>query len=295
MAFGQVAGYSGSGALCGWALSRFGVSAAAAILTVGVAAILAIAILFRERDGEKMLPWTEGSVHHAAHLRSASWASIAGNLLRVLVLPMSLLLIVITTFWRVSDGILLAAAPVIVTQELGWESDAYSNWISIASICAAVFGVTLGPFIDRFGARNFFIVGMALGSIVYMALGLSTASWGNETVWIAGLFGINFAIQIVFVAFIALHMSICWPRVAATQFAVYMAWSNFARSIGSQTYGELSPVLEAGQVLLLAAVLMMIGAALLGFANLRKHRERLNRLSTLKPAEDALADLPARF
>ncbi len=296
MAFGQVAGYSASGALCGRLLSAFGVSATAAALTIGIAAILAIAILFRERDGEKLLPWTAGSVQHQEHLRVVSWAGIASNLFRVLVLPMSLLLIVVATLWRIGDGILLAAAPVLTTQELGWESETYSDWTSAAGFTAAVIGaLVLGPLIDRFGARRFFMLGMALAGICYLSLGLSTAWWDNDAVWISALFAINFSLQIIFVAFIALHMTICWSRVAATQFAIYMAWSNFARSIGSQTYGELSPYLQPGQELMLMSVVMFLGAALLGFVNLAKHRERLDTLSAREPASDALADVPARF
>jgi PAT family beta-lactamase induction signal transducer AmpG len=295
MAFGQVAGYAGSGALCGWALSLFGISATAAILTIGIGAILAVAVMFRERDGEKLLPWTEGSVQHAEHLRTASWASIGGNLLRVLVLPASLVLILVTLCWRMSDGFIIVAAPVLLTQQLGWESAEYASWSSIASFCAAVFGVFLGPFIDRHGARTFFIVGMAASAAVYLALGLSTAAWGNEMVWITAMFAMNFTVQVVFVAFIALHMTICWGRVAATQFAIYMAWANLARSIGSQTYGELSPYLEPGQELLLMTAFSVAGAALLGFVNLRKHQLRLEDLTAREPTEDALADVPARF
>jgi PAT family beta-lactamase induction signal transducer AmpG len=295
MAFGQVAGFSASGAFCGWALINVGVSLTATMLTVGIAAILAIAVFCRERDGEKLLPWTAGSVQHAAHLHSASWASIGSNLFRALVLPTSLLLIVVTTLWRLSDGIILVAAPVLLTQELGWGSDDYANWMSAAGFVAAVIGVFLGPFIDRHGARTFFIIGLASSAVVYLVLGLSTASWGNELVWITAIFAMNLAIQMIFVAFIALHMSVCWSRVAATQFAIYMAWSNLARSIGSQVYGELSPYLEAGQELLLMAALSLLGAALLGFVSVRKHQERLNRLSAREPAGDMLADVPARY
>ena len=295
MAFGQVAGFASSGALCGWSLSSFGVSATAALLSLGIAAILGIAVIYRERDGEKMLPWTEGSVQHQAHLHAVSWAGIGRSLMRVLVLPMSVLLVLVTTLWRISDGIIIVAAPVLLTQELGWDSAEYSSWLSIASFSGAIFGVFLGPFIDRHGAKTFFIVGLASSSLVYLTLGLSTAVWGNDLVWITAMFAMTFTVQIIFVSFIALHMAVCWSRIAATQFAIYMAWSNLARAIGSQIYGELAPYLQAGQELLIMAAISMLGAVLLLFVNLGRHRERLDHLTAREPMDDALTDVPARY
>ena len=295
MAFGQVAGYAGSGALCGWLLARYGVSMTAGALTIGVAAILLIAVLLRERDGEKLLPWTAGSVQHEEHLLETSWKSITVNLVRVLVLPMSLLLMLVTVCWRISDGIFITAIPVVLTQEFGWASSDYSTWYSNSSFAAALCGVFLGPFIDRHGARRFFIVGFMACAISYFTLAMMSDVWDQKYVWIAGMFAVNFSIQVIFVSFIALHMTICWPKVAATQFAVYMAWSNLSRSFGAKAYGELSPYLEAGQETMIMAGLSLLGAGLLGFVKLEGHRERLKRLSVPRPVEDALSDVPARF
>jgi PAT family beta-lactamase induction signal transducer AmpG len=295
MAFGQVAGYAGSGALCGWMLLRYGVPMTAATMTIGVASILLVAVLFRERDGEKLLPWTAGTVQHEEHLLQTSWKSIVVNLVRVLVLPTSLLLMLVTVCWRLSDGIFITAIPVVLTQEFGWQSTDYSTWYSNSSFVAALFGVLIGPFIDRHGPRAFFIAGFLACFVSYLVLALTIDLWQHDIVWIVGMFAVNFSIQVVFVAFISLHMSICWQKVAATQFAVYMAWSNLCRSFGAQAYGEMSPHLEAGQETLIMAGLSLAGAVLLIFVRLERHRERLATLSAPKPTEDALADVPARF
>lgn len=295
MAFGQVAGFSAAGALSGWGLVNLGVSLTAGMMAVGIAAILVLVVLLRERDGEKMLPWTAGSVQHAEHLVPVTWAAVGVNLLRAMVLPASLLLILVALCWRLSDGIFMTAIPVMLTQQLGWESTEYSNWYSNASFFSALFGVLLGPLIDRHGAHRYFIIGMAACAVVYLALGLTVGMWENKTVWIIGLFAVNFAVQIVFVSFIALHMTVCWTKIAATQFAVYMAWSNLARSIGAQAYGELSPFLEMGQETLLMAGLSLLGAVLLFFVHLDRHRERLARLRVSKPAAEAAEDIPAAF
>jgi PAT family beta-lactamase induction signal transducer AmpG len=208
---------------------------------------------------------------------------------------MSLLLMLVTVCWRISDGIFITAIPVVLTQEFGWASSDYSTWYSNSSFVAAALGVFLGPFIDRHGARAFFMAGFIACFITYLALALMTDQWQNPDVWIVGMFAVNFSIQVLFVAFIALHMTICWSKVAATQFAVYMAWSNLSRSFGAKAYGELSPYLEAGQETLMMAGLSLLGAVLLVFVRLDRHRERLDRLKVPEPTEDALADVPARF
>jgi PAT family beta-lactamase induction signal transducer AmpG len=295
MAFGQVAGYSGSGALSGWMLVEFGVAPTAAAMAIGVAAILSVVVILRERDGEKLLPWTEGSVQHEEHLLAVTWGSIASNLVRALLLPASLILLLVAVCWRISDGIFMTAIPVMLTQEFGWGSAEYSTWASYASFASAVFGVLLGPLIDRHGARAFFILGMTACFVVYLSLWLASGHWQEQAVWIVGLFAVNFAVQIVFVAFIAIHMNVCWTKVAATQFAVYMAWSNLVRSFGNKLYGELSPYLETGQETLIMAGFSLLGAVLLLFVNLDRHRDRLRKLYVPKPAEDVLADVPAKF
>ena len=295
MGFGQVAGASGSGALCGWGLVNLGVSITAAMLATGVALILLVVVLLREREGEKLLPWTAGSVQHEEHLLPVSWQAIAVNLLRTLLLPASLLLIVATLCWRLSDGIFISAIPVLLTQQIGWESTDYSYWYSNSSFFAALFGILLGPLIDRYGARNFFIAGLAAAAGIYLVLGLTVEFWQNRIYWVVGLFAVNFAIQVVFIAFIALQMTVCWKKVAATQFAVYMAWSNLARSFGAQAYGELSSYLEMGHESFLMAGLCALGAVLAALVNLERHRRRLDRLQAPKSLEDALVDVPARL
>jgi PAT family beta-lactamase induction signal transducer AmpG len=294
MAFGQVAGYAGSGALCGWALSAVGLGTTAALMAVLVAVILAIVVALRERDGEKLLPWTAGSVQHEDHLVRTSFASLGGNLLRLLLMPTSLLLIAAVLCWRLSDGIFITAVPVLVVQELGWTSAQYSAWYSNSSLVAAVFGIAVGPLVDRHGATRYLGLGLLGCTLVYAALWLSSPLWSEYPIWVVGLFAANMMIQVVFVAMIALSMAICWPRIAATQFAVLMAWSNLSRSIGAQTYGGLSEHLQLGQECLVMAVVSLVGAGLVLFVNLDRHRQRLAALQARQP-ELQLEDVPARF
>ncbi len=56
---GQVIGISGSSALGSVALEQFGLGTAALILAVFVALIMLVPLTLREREGERLVPWSK--------------------------------------------------------------------------------------------------------------------------------------------------------------------------------------------------------------------------------------------
>ena len=73
-------------------------------------------------------------------------------------------------------------------------------------------------------------------------------------------------------------MSICWQRVSATQFAIYMAWANLARSIGANIYGQIESSLGPGQEFLIMGVIVLLAAGVAQLVNIKLNQERLERL-----------------
>ena len=84
--------------------------------------------------------------------------------------------------------------------------------------------------------------------------------------------------QVIFICFIAMHMNVCWAKVAATQFAIYMAWSNLSRSIGAGVYGELQPLLNYGQEFMIMGFSSLAAAAVLFLINFDKYRLQVQLL-----------------
>ena len=280
MAFGQVAGYSGAGALTAFALIEFGMIGAAGVLAIGVLAIFIWGVVVRERPGEKLLPWSEGeATQRSVELQIEDWATIVTSLLRVMFLPASLLLITMTLLWRIQAGFWITATPVIAVNDLGYASTVYSSWIATAGFVAAVAGLLFGPLIDRSGAKQFLLYGLILLAALHMTAGLMTDLWSEPWFLLTVLFGDQLLSQIVFVSFIALHMNICWERIAATQFAIYMAWANLSRSIGAGIYGQVQPYLETGQEFLTMGTVCLAAVGLLLMVNLARHRQRLDHLA----------------
>jgi PAT family beta-lactamase induction signal transducer AmpG len=280
MAFGQVAGYSASAALSAIVLVKFGLLGAAWVLGIGVVLIFIWGIIVREREGERMLPWTEGeATARAIALQATDWSGIIGNLFKVMFLPASLLLICMTLFWRIQSGFWVSATPVIVVTDLGYLSTDFSYWSATAGFTAAVLGLVFGPLIDKSGSRNFQLGGLVLLAVTHTTAGLLTHLWGESWFLLTILFCDQFLGQIVFICFIALHMNICWERVSATQFAIYMAWANLARSIGAAIYGELQPHIDSGETFLIMGSVSIIAAALLLSVNFGRHKDRIEELN----------------
>ena len=241
---GQTLGISSECAGGAWLLANYGLYSAAWVRVLCVAMIACIPLLFRERQGERLLPWTEGeALPRSYELQETEWGKIFGNLFKVLILPMSLLLIVIKFGDRVAAGIFGAAMPVLTTQELGFSSTFYPEWMAIAGIVAAVFGVIIAPFIDRVTAQRALFWGLLFKVLVISVGALLVDYWVNPNVLIGLFFIYSFAGQWLTIASISLFMNLCATKIAASQFAVYMAMSHLALSVGSALIGLLEAIL----------------------------------------------------
>lgn len=279
MAFGQVAGYSLSGALSATLLILFGIQGAAWGLALGVALIFLWSILVRERRGERVLPWTSGeAVPRSIALQAETWGGIFQDLLKVMFLPASIILVLVTLCWRIAGGFWLTAAPVIAVQQLGYASTVYAEWNAVAGFTAASLGILLGFLIDRSGALRILIGGAVGMGLLFLVTGTFDSLWAYAwfpvlVLWAEALIG-----QAIFISFIATHMNICWMRVSATQFAIYMAWSNLSRSIGAATYGQVEQALTPPQEFLVMALFCFIAAGLLLLLRLDKHQKTIAQL-----------------
>jgi PAT family beta-lactamase induction signal transducer AmpG len=279
MAFGQVSGYAASGALSALALVQFGLFGASLMLALAVSLIFVWGIVARERRGERVLPWTEGgALDRSISLQADDFMSIAINLRLVFFLKASLLMILLTALWRISNGFWLVGVPVIATQDLGYASTQYSYWMSAFSLMAAVLGLLLGPFIDLTGAQRILMMALITQSALMFGIGFSVDYWSEPWLPIAAAAIEALSGQAIFICFISVHMSICWQRVSATQFAIYMAWANLARSIGANIYGQIESSLGPGQEFLIMGVIVLLAAGVAQLVNIKLNQERLERL-----------------
>ncbi len=283
---GQMAGISGASAGGAWLLSAYGLGFTSLVMAACIAVIFLIPVLFRERQGERLLPWTEGrALPRSFKLQETRWKNIFGNLIRVLILPMSIILTFVRFGDRVASGILQAVFPVMTTQELGYTDTFFPETTAITSMIAAVFCVVASPVIDRISPRRAMFLGLIFKAVTMAAAGLLAPSWGTPSIMIAVIFCFDLSSMWLTVAGVSLFMGLCASKVAASQFAIYMALSNLALSAGSGLIGILDTLLDFNQIFYAVGLidLAMIGGLFL--FNLEKHKARLEALF---PHGDAL-------
>ena len=276
---GQTIGVSGASVLGSIALAQYGLGAAALILSAVVALIMLVPLLLREREGERLLPWSKGKASIEA-LESVmdSWIAIFSTLIRALILPMSLLLILLEALNRMAGGILVAVAPVLTVQELGWLQTDYSQWIAISGVAAAIFGVLMGPVVDSVGAKIALFVAIAVRAMMFVGVALLQSWWQDPFFFKAVLLLSNLSSQIVTIAIIALFMQLSFQKVAATQFAVYMALANLTFAMGSALVAPMDGVLDYSQMFFVAAALNVLFLILWPFVDLDRHSADMQAL-----------------
>jgi MFS transporter, PAT family, beta-lactamase induction signal transducer AmpG len=80
------------------------------------------------------------------------------------------------------------------------------------------------------------------------------------------------------VAVFATGMELCWKRVAATQFTLYMAISNLGKAVGSGLLGPLRNVMPWEYVILSFPGFAIVMLVLIQFLRLKTHLDRIEIL-----------------
>jgi PAT family beta-lactamase induction signal transducer AmpG len=193
---------------------------------------------------------------------------------------MSLLLILLEGLSRVAGGMLAAIAPVLTVQDLGWSQTDFSQWIAIAGVAAAIFGVLLGPVVDRFGAKITLMLAILVRAVIFGVLGFLQSLWQDPLFFKVAILISFLSGQIVTIAIISLFMQISFQRVAATQFAVYMALANLTSSMGSALVAPMDGVLTYSQMFYVIATLNVLFLLLWPLFNLVRHRSDVQELES---------------
>ena len=167
---------------------------------------------------------------------------------------------------------------MLTTQELGLDATFYPGWSSIAGVVAAIFGVFIAPLVDAVGAKRALFWGLAVKAAIIAGAGMLHAHWADQTVLVTVIFMVGLSGQLLTIASIALFMNLCSPKIAATQFAVYMALSNLALSTGSGLLGPLDAMFEFYELFLLVAAIDLVMLALIPLFNLERHRNRADEV-----------------
>ena len=286
---GKALGGAGAAAAASWLFGTVGVSATFALAGLATLAFALLPLLVRERPGERMLPWTAGAPSPEAEaIQLHGWAAIGRSLRRVVWLPASLLTALVGFGLNVSGGFFNAFGPVFTVQTLGWTDTAFSNTMAVADLVGGVVGMVGGGLLVNWLGRTRAIRVAALTTAaVGVAMGLAASLWSSPLAVQTYLMLFTTARTLATIAFFVLCMALCWKRVAAVQFGLFMAISNVGLMAGSALMGPLVEATTDAQALLVMAVVPVAVALLTLRVDVAAHVARVNAFDA-SPVDDAL-------
>lgn len=250
-------------------------------LASSVCLIMVVPATLKERPGEKILPWTKGHSSPINYLTKAdSWLEIMRSLYKVMSLRNSLLMIIPLFFATTGFGLMNTLLPIFTIQELNWTNVHYSEINATASLAGGIGGMLIcGILLDKFGKVKM----LSIFLIMLILLPISIISFKNY--WTDPLFmktyitAYNFLYVFATVGMFAIAMKLCWKKVSATQFTLFMVSANLGLIAGPAIIGFLKNNFSWDVTFMSFSVLHLIA---LGFIQLMRTDDQLKTIKTLE-------------
>ena len=230
-------------------------------LACGVALASLFIGLFRERPGERLLPWSAGCASAECEARQQSaWWPLLKNVFSVLLAPLTLLFLIGVGLASAAWSFLDASAPTLMVQVFGWSSEQYSTYASVISLLAALMAAFATPIlVNRLGLRRSLIMLFITSAAIFAIVGATfdpNADGRLFAIVLASQYVLNLLLTITLIVW---AMRICNPAVAASLFALFMAVPNFTRSLFAGWSGFAVERVGYGGFCLIVAAVMMVG------------------------------------
>lgn len=268
---GRLVGMVGGGILLG----IFGVSGACIAAAFTVFLLLLLPVMLKERSVEKQFPWSsEGEIApEIAALKVDEFLPMLADILKKLLAPISLFFIVAFFCDSVAGGLMGAYLPSFSVIDLHWDDGAYNAWYGTIGIITAITGLVLSPVFDVYGQRNCMVVLCvitAIGIVAFVTIPALQQGWG----WHVFMLGFWLSQHLFAVLIISACMELVDPKIAASQFAIYMSIANLSTTIGTTVIATFGDTWSYEVLLMLAAFFVLIAPVFFWLTKLgvREHR-----------------------
>ena len=263
------------GAGMGTVVASMGLRVGFLVIAVSVACVMLLPLFFRERRGERLLPWTQGEASPQAPALADSAMTVFKRLMRAFTLRSTVVLALVALLISIPGGFLTGFSTVLIVEDLGWGVEKQATWSGIAT-WGGLFGSICGGFLaDRGGPRRMALLagaGIGLGNLVFAD---APALWPHDG-FIIGMMVYEAVLSgALYVSIFALCMQVSWPLVAATQFTAYMALLNLSRTIGQWLTSQLDGAITVEGAYALAALMQITPLILLGLIDSKQARRVL--------------------
>jgi len=257
MSFGKAVGWGTTAAVSGVLVTTWGLAATAIIAAV-VSGIPLLLILFvRERKGERAMPWTKGKAA-TVHRADSSFRDVFSGINQVLWVRSSLIVMIIMFMDGLIYGYGQALMPIAAINLFGYTTSEWSQLVAMMGLIGAVLALSVGPLIDRMGAKRMLFLATALVALHALMIAQTQHLW-QDTLYVRVMLSAwVMMLPVVMVSVIALAMAICSSTLSATQFAIYMSVANLGHAAGSKIYGNVSEQSSYAQSYTMLSVLAVV-------------------------------------
>lgn len=260
MSFGKAIGWALTAAVSGVLLATFGMKVTAIVASMVAACVLLAFTAILEREGERRLPWTAGEAA-SKHTQSGSFGAVFSSVNKVLWTRASVIIMLIMLLDGLVSGFGHALMPIAAVKLFGYTTQQWSQLVAVMGLIGAGVALSLGPVIDRFGAKRILLLTITLVGVHAIIIAQTQNLW-QDTTYVRLMLSIWVLMSpVVMVCIIALAMAICSSGNSATQFAIYMSTANLGHSAGSKIYGmvaETSSYVDTYMMLALFVVPMIV-------------------------------------
>jgi PAT family beta-lactamase induction signal transducer AmpG len=239
MSFGKAVGWGATSAVSGLLLMNFGMQVTAIVAAAFSAAILLVFTAVLEREGERRLPWSAGEAA-TKRQQPGSFGAVFGGVNKVLWTRTSLVVMLIMLIDGLISGFGHALMPIAAVNLFGYTTQQWSSLVAMMGLIGAVVALSLGPAIDRLGAKRILFMTITLVGLHAILIAQTQSLWQDALYVRVMLSAWVLLSPVVMVSIIALAMGICSSSNSATQFAIYMSVANLGHSAGSKIYGMIS-------------------------------------------------------
>ncbi|MDG2200540.1 MAG: MFS transporter [Phycisphaerales bacterium] len=234
--------------------------------------IMLLPLLLRERAGERLLPWTKGSIQlKPSEALSNSAMILFRRLGKAFSLKSTLIAGAIGLGMFIANGALGPVLQVFYQEDLGWKRTDYTDISGGWGVFMGLAGAMGGGFLaDLFGAKRIIAIGSIGLGICYLGFaamspdefGAGWFSWESRGAMTMFILAEGFLVSLASVGLFSMYMTVSWPIVAGTQFTAYMALLNLSTTTGQwmagvvDNYGLVKVILAFGIFQLLLVLLL---------------------------------------
>ena len=281
MSFGKAIGWATTSAVSGILLVTAGIKITAIVASAVAAIVLLVILLIKEREEERILPWTKGKAA-SVHRPGNSFKVVFAGLNKVLWVRASVIVMIIMVFDGLVIGYGQALMPIAAVKLFGYSTPQWSQLVAMMGLTGAVIALALGPLIDKFGAKRMLIMTIALVGTHAFLIAQTQHLW-QDTLYVKIMLSMwVMMLPIVMVCSLALAMAVCSSSLSATQFAIYMSVSNLGHSAGSKIYGMVSEQSTYVETYTLLGMFVVAMISVL-FFHRHRHEETTEEGSRQKP------------